>query len=427
MNKTNLTPTVLIISNGFQAGDAITTLNLFSKFPKEKIYCTSLVASRYIKNLADFYHIGDKEIKYSFPYKYIFKPKKSETGTDLFSEKVKTNNDSLLKKIYKKIIRPSIQWLDLYDSRYKLLLSNELYNWINKINPDIIYTSIGDVNMAKFLIQINQKFPNIKLVIHNYDYWIQPSYKLWNNRFHQEKAQKLFKELLTRATVLFTSSEKMAQDYYKSYNLNFNFFPNPVKLVKQLHEVEKNKIPNVIFIGKIAWHNNAAIRDMIDAVHILNKENNDIIFDIYTDTPISEIMNFVGRIQNSTKIHKGVPNDEIPNILSSSHILFLPINHDKQTQKFTKYSMSTKMGEYLSSRTPTIYYGPSNIAMTDFLLEHLCTKILTTRDIRKLANLVLECLNQDTKIMTSKAFTISDKYFNIENISQKFFEKLCSL
>ena len=60
-------PKILIISEFFEAGDAITTLSLFSKWDKTNIFCASRELNNHSNKFGSTYTLGHNEIKYVFP------------------------------------------------------------------------------------------------------------------------------------------------------------------------------------------------------------------------------------------------------------------------------------------------------------------------------------------------------------------------
>lgn len=416
MNKS-----ILIISRGFKSGDAITTLNLFSKWPHKNLFCASLTNSEFRDRFEGFYFIGDKEIKYSFPFNYISKPQKSNCESSNETINIAQNTNSSKKSLYQRWIRPTLQWLDLYENRLEINLSKEFTKWIETISPSMIYTSIGDIAMANFIIKIHKHFPQIKIVTHGFDNWINPSYNIWNSTFHRLNAEKLLRKILSFSAARFTSSEMMAKDYARQYGFSFKCFPNPVEIPDASIEVKKKIIPNIIFIGKIGWHNAVSIKIMAKVVSEINNSGTRVDFDLYTSTSVQELTQHLGVLPETTVVHSAVPNNQIANILSSAHLLFLPISITRQTQKFTQYSMSTKMGEYLSTGTPMIYMGPPKIAMTEFLKDKDCAYVITENNINKLKKTILEGLNSQKN---NRSIEIANQFFNKEVISTNFKKEL---
>lgn len=418
---------ILIISRGFRAGDAITTLNLFSQWPNENLFCASPVESEYVNNFQDYYHLGNREIEYSFPFNHISKPSKSYSGHCERDQNITLNKKSFKKHIYERWIRPAIQWFGLYDHRFKINISDEFANWVEKIKPVAIYSSIGDLATADFLVKLHHRFPDIKFCVHGFDDWMSPSYKICNERLYRSKAERLFRKILSFSSARFTSSEKMAKDYRIRYNYEFKCFPNPVDISSFSLDVRKNVITNIIFMGKVGWHNANAIKIMGQAIDQINQNGTKLQFDIYSQTELNQIEQFVGQMPKSTVVHKSVPNSEIPNILLSAHILYLPISTDSKTAKFTRYSMSTKMGEYLSSGVPVIYIGPKHIAMTDFFVENECAYVITSNSIDNIKNTILNCLKLDNSQLVERGKMIAHEHFNKELENRRFAEELAHI
>lgn len=415
---------ILIISRGFRAGDAITTLNLFSEWPKENLFCASLVDSDYTKNFKDFYYLGNKEVKYSFPFKHISHPKDSYTGQKKCNHLYSSSINSSKQNVYQRWVRPTLQWLDLYETRLTINLSPEFEKWIETIKPSVVYSSIGDIAIAKLLIKLHERFPKIKILVHGFDDWLIPSYKIWSETLHRKKAERLLRKILSFSSGRFTSSEKMAIEYQERYGYDFTCFPNPTDIAPVTTIVQRREIPNIVFTGKVGWHNATAIKEMVQVVENINISGTKILFDIYSQTPKSQINQLIGRLPKSTIVHSSIPNSEIPVALATSHILFLPISIDRQTSKFTRYSMSTKMGEYLASGVPMIYIGPEGIAMTEFLKEKHCAHVLTTTSHTKLQEIIVTCLSKDSKKLTTNGKRIAKEYFNKTIISRDFAERI---
>lgn len=412
---------VLILSRGFRAGDAITTINLFSQWPKERLFCASPVESEYSERVGEFYFLGDKEVSYSFPFNHLGRPAPSHIGSNCGKSVRSVSPRSSFKRLYEKFGRPLLQYLDRYESRLSLTVSDDFARWIEHISPDVIYTSIGDIAMARFILKLHGLYPQIKILVHGFDDWLSPTYRIINGRRHRRRAESLFREILDIASGYFTSSEKMAGEYSRLYGHDFKCFPNPVRIVANEGTITKNKVANVVFTGKVGWHNDTALRQMIDVVNRLNIDGDETVrFDIYTDTEPDQIALFLGEIPATTVIHPPVPNSEIPAILASAHVLYLPISIDSQTRKFTRYSMSTKMGEYLSSGTPMIYYGPKGIAMTEFLQRHDCADVITENDPMLLNAAVILAIDFPDSKKLLQAKDLADRYFNIDKVSAGF-------
>lgn len=197
---------ILIISRSFRAGDAITTLNLFSKWPKENLFCASLGDSEYSKEVEEFYLLGNNEVNYKFPFNKILSSPPSRIGASKIVQVLPKK--SFIRSFYRKFIFPILQQLNLYEKNTDIRVSLQFEEWINKIKPIAIHTSVGNIPMAKFILEIHKKFPNIKIIVHGFDDWINPIYKIIRPRPRKYEADKLLKEIIKNSSGRFTATGK---------------------------------------------------------------------------------------------------------------------------------------------------------------------------------------------------------------------------
>ncbi len=416
-------PKVLIFSNSFKDGDAISILNFFNKWPKESMYCITTTGRENAKYFKEMYLLGNKERKPIFPFNLFERISKSgvvvsENHIEIFAYK---QNGGLKRKIYEKFLRSTMQLFDVYDSRIKYQMSNQLIEWIDRIKPDLIYSSIGGVEMGKLMLAVNKHFPSIPFVIHGFDDWITPtSVNLFRSR-HVKRAEKILKSNLDIASLHLSTTDKMSQEYNQRYGKSFTAFYNPTIFPKS---GEANVIVrhDITYVGKIWLHNSEAIKDFIEALSVYNRQGEKAVLNIYTGITVQALASLGITQSESVIIHPPVNNSEIPSILSTSGALLLPISINRAAAAFAKYSMSTKMGEYMAARRPVIYYGPENIAMAELIQKEKTAFCVTNRDSKLLVNTIEMALDNDEacKPMISRAFKLAKKKFDKEVVSEKF-------
>lgn len=389
---------LLILSENFSAGDAITTLNLFCKWDKSDLYCASRNASYFHGNFKSGYYLGNAEVVFNFPLRFFFKSQPSrivdtESLNDISctSEK-KVTNWKL--KLYSNVIIPTLQFTGLLQYRFKYLCSSSFLTWIDSLNLKYIYSSVGSPAMADFVLLLMHLRPHIKWIIHNYDDWTEPNYRSINSKSFKRHSQKALYLILNNAHKTFTSSEKMAREYSILYKREFLFFPNPVKLP----QIISQKTNNVVFLGKIGNHNIVSLKSMAMALSKLSESHDlTLIFDIYSNQDVKYEKSLKG-VYNHCVFHQWVTREEVYKILYGASILFLPISINTQTIKFTKYSMSTKMAEYLASGSPVIFQGPPQIAMTEFLETYNCATVIKHLSVDELIAAVKDAYQMGPRI-----------------------------
>ena len=63
-------------------------------------------------------------------------------------------------------------------------------------------------------------------------------------------------------------------------------------------------------------------------------------------------------------------HDTVLEDMTRADLLYLPLPFGEEFEKFTRYSLSTKMVAYLGSGVPILYHGPAESAAARLLLRH---------------------------------------------------------
>lgn len=414
-------PRVLILSERFIAGDAITGLNLFSLWNKDNLFCASR-NDNYCESFSSFYLIGDKEVSFNNIFKRFNKVPKSGVVKHSSIIGSKPKSQSLIGRLYLYIVVPLIKFLGVFHKRVNYHISQEFLEWVDSISPDFFYSSVGSYNMAQLIDGLIEARPHIKVIIHGYDDWVEPNYYSIYHACERE-SYVMLSSIISRASLAFVTSDKMAGDYSKRYNRPFMVFSNPVKNISE-NGIKGMGDNRITFVGKILHHN---MKSIISLAAALEELNLDLTLHIYSDV-LDNIKTKIKKAYSRTVFHGWVAYNEIPNILVNSRILYLPISIDKQTVKFTKYSMSTKMSEYLSSGVPILYQGPDGIAMTEMLEKNDCAFVVKNDNIDILKNNIDEILSDElkTKEKLERAMDLFNRKFDIEKVSSDFKLMICS-
>lgn len=410
---------MLILSEWFVAGDAVTALNLFSEWDKNDLFCASRRDDFFADNFTQCYKIGGDEVKFRFPFSLVDKQSKSEIINSL-RYKPQGKISPPTKSFYGTYIMPFLQYMGLFSYRMHYVVSKKFVSWIKEIKPSYIYTSVGSLNMAYFVRDLMYIFPEIEFVIHCYDDWTNPNFHAVLGNY-TGKSQKVLNQILLSTSKVCTTTDKMSSDYSVIYNKTFRIFPNPVSPINVSAEIKPNTL---LFLGKISNHNYESIINVAQALNELrDKEDISIDFNIYTEIdPIKKER--ICHEYNRCFFHSWVGRDEAMKLVKTSSILLLPISINEQTIKFTKYSMSTKMAEYLSSGNPILYIGPDGIAMTEVLKRNNCAFVVDSLSKDVLKTQILSIINdaslRETKLKNAKQL-FADHYSK-EHVIPSFYD-----
>ncbi|MFW7410991.1 hypothetical protein [Vagococcus fluvialis] len=293
---------------------------------------------------------------YSF-FNYL----KAKKNKGIASEKLSTvNNSSNIKSKIKDYI--------MFYSEYIMFIDNREIKKIRNFNPEYIYTVGGSVFSLKYSLNISKKL-NIPLVIHYMDNWKETLFN--GSKILNKKLNYLVTLIDRQASSIISISDKMRKSYTKKNNASKMYvLMNPVNpFIKEIDNNENIKgKKNISFIGGVhlnRWE------ELLDIASIIKKNNleNKVNILIYSNSPRTKEFNKL--FENNVIIDCGnLPHEELYKAYQKSDVLLHVESFNKTVMQYTKFSMSTKIPEYMAIQKPILYYGPANIAVGEYISEH---------------------------------------------------------
>lgn len=365
-------PKVLILCDRFDnnTGMGVTLANLFKEWPKESLAIAGFSINRDICNAVrpciDYFALDGRFIT------DVTKPKATKRSV----------LRRLLKYVYTKIGM---------DDFVSIPISDRLKEFIDKFNPDIIFSALGDIKRVNFTNSVADYCRAAKLAIYIVDDWPDSRFsgrwleKLWSHRYFSA-----VKQIVGRADVCLSICQKMSDVYKERYGKRFLPFHNPVQLDewKRIGKHQKDDF-SIVYVGKI---NRDTYPSLMKLAQCVEESDKNIKFDIYTPNyPSFEFENF-----KRTAVNPPVSNSEIPALLKSYSLLFLSLGFSEETRNYVKLSMPTKLTEYLAADVPILLYAPDDIALTEYLKLHKAAYICS--DEEKLSEAVNDLVsNKDER------------------------------
>lgn len=429
---------VLVIGQPFNkvSGGGITISNLFSFLPNDLIFLATNT-HRALKNdpeiCKNVYLLGPKETKIPI----IFRPfiRNFISGKIFYNVDVNSSireiNPSIISKKYSRIYR-FLSWivskLDLNFLFFKIKPSKEFLQWVTEIKPDIIYTQLGHLEFIEFTRLLKLKI-DTPLVVHIMDDWIENSATGIFKNFWQSKIKLSFLNLSNQIDLLMCISDEMSAEYQIKYKkevisfhnpVDFNLFSNQCKPFSFNKEIDKFLI---CYTGRVGFSNENSILRMSDAIEILNKMGYNISFRIYTRDYL-----LIRKIIKSqfTEVLEPVNHEKIAQVFAQSHLLFLPLDFDTDSLKFTRLSFPSKASEYMVSKRPILLNAHKSLAITKHAIKFNWATIVDNDRLQCLVDSVEMIFNNysSTEHLVENAYLFAEKNFNINTVASRFSKTL---
>lgn len=280
--------------------------------------------------------------------------------------------------------------------RYKV--SDNLISFINSFSPEIIYTIPSGYRHIQLVQKISSKF-KIKVVPHFMDDWPSIIYDYPFTQLQRKFVLHNLKKFLSKVPVCLCISDYMCSEFEKRYRLKSSY--SLMNCVDKYHGCSNDKYNNkgvlkIGYFGGLHLQRDDIIKKLSEKLHICIPNKFNIV--IHTTEPSWKESSF--KFSNLSNITYGgyIENDDMFNIISDYDILLHVESFDKSVIKYTRYSISTKIPEYLSSGIPIFAVGPSNIASIKHLEENKAAIVLTDINNAKIISEKINCLLNDDYI-----------------------------
>lgn len=249
--------------------------------------------------------------------------------------------------------------------------TKEFKEWIDNFKPSVIVLGLSDdFYLNEIAIEISD-YLNIPIIACITDDYYFNNCKKWSLFFqlYKKKIRKLIRSVFKRTSSAIYISEKMKEKYENEFKLGgevihpfSDFYPE-----SELNGInEKIKLS---YFGNISLGRYKTLRLIGDSINTigLNLELN-----IFTAETRKRIRNKLSKIQN-TYIHEAISYEMVKKLMMESDLLLIVEDFGKKNLYWTRYSLSTKVSDSISSGIPVLAAGNPETGCIDFLKrEDLC-------------------------------------------------------
>ncbi len=359
---------------------------------------------------------------------YILKYSKFSIAN--FLNKIRNNgiNNYIKKKnvlqkkesILQKILKYIRQYIALLTDDNRIIFNANDKNIIDSFHPDIIYTIGESINALKLSYKFSQIY-KIPIIIHYLDNWL---YSIqWENNpllfWYKYKLRNYAKKCQKMSNVGITISDEMAEEYTRCIGITHYSLMNSINCKEMYCDTYDNTKKIFLYAGGIHLGREKILKKIADKLcEIVNSSGINIEFHIYTFE--NDIIMFKDFFKDNKiiKIFKAIPHEEIKNIYNNAYALIHVEQFDKKINDFFKYSISTKIPEYLSTHKPILFYGPSNIYLYKMLSNNIAYVASSDDELHNaIYNLLYNA--KRNKEIADNAFCYSINHFDLKITKEK--------
>jgi hypothetical protein len=250
--------------------------------------------------------------------------------------------------------------------RLPSVLSEPLCNWIDTFKPDVIFSLLGLSTILRTVVKVSQ-FKDIPIVPYFTDDWVSTLYKddFFFRIWHRRSMLYWFDECLKRSPIGITNCDAMNEEYSRRYGGHFETFMNLVDLSEAPCFDHKKNLDGVVrftFIGSLEPERWRSLRAIGDALLDLDSKGikGELLIYSFPDH-IKKYCNAL-TLEPVMRIMGTAPYSQVLQIQQESDVLVHVESFDSVIREFTKYSVSTKITQYMMAGTCIFAYGPGEVA-----------------------------------------------------------------
>lgn len=397
-------PKVLLVGQYFNAttGGGITLSNIFRDWPKDCVAAASLIEYPPNLNICNkYYQFGFLEYRLVQPLRSL-QSRRQPSGPLVLNDLSGMDNrsdghsPSGKRNIYRRTASTLAMFLGVEPLIRHLQPSRELIAWIDQLQPDLIYTQLGSLDLIRMVTRLVAE-THLPLVIHMMDDWpttplihgLLAPYNKWRMRAE-------FLPLVMNATALMSISHKMSRAFEQRYGRQFITFHNPIESQRWLRSAKKAWVANMpfrlVYAGRIGRANQVSLQTLCDAIAELHGSGRAVQLDLYT-LEHSAVAGIALQRNGCVFVHPQVPYAEMPVLLAGADLLILPLDFGTDSIRFAKYSMPTKTAEYMISGAPVLVYAPPDLALTEYARDDKWALIVSEQSCESLKHAILQLMD----------------------------------
>lgn len=359
-----------------------TMSSLLSSFDSKDVASINIRARRSESRVAgSYFHIFEERV-----IKSIFRPS-IETGEKYLPQPEADNSQELVQeeRLYKKrrllnryvyvLIREILWKLGHWKSR-------ALDEFVSSFSPDVFFFPIESyIHFNRLNLYLIRKFKPKRIVGYmwddNFTYKQEPRNPLY--LLHRRWLRRSVKKLVSACDTVFAICPKMKRELDAEFGINSVLLTKPVRSDSvELSSTPSNPI-RLLYTGKLIIGRDETLARVADAIKAINRDEQKVILDIYTSTPLSAAMQARLDVPGCSTLKGFIPQSEVFKEQEKADVLLF-VESFSSRNLTARLSFSTKITDYLSAGKCIWAIGNEDLAPIDYLASEGAALVSTRPD-----------------------------------------------
>ena len=429
MNQEKSKPRVLVTSvpSWSSRGGSDTMSSLMKDYGSENVAALYIRADKSDSHSASkYFHIFENAVM-----KSIFK-RGIKTGESFRPEDISIDDSTFEieseKATYRKASKFNRSLLMLFrEIMWKLgkWKSPDLNCFLDEFNPEVLFCPIeGYIHFNSINEYIIKKYhPRVVGIIwdDNFTYKQEP-HDFWH-QVHRFWLRRSVRRMISKCDTVFALSPKMKEEVDAEFGVNSELLTKPIFNKGVFNPYDVGCPIHMLYTGKLIIGRDETIAQVVDAIREVNKDEQKIVLDVYTNTILSFEMKQRIDIPGCCNLHDPIPQSEVFKKQAEADVLlFAESLSDKS--KIARLSFSTKLTDYFSAGKCVWGVGNTDLGPIDYLRSEDAGLVSTDGDS---ITSVIRALAQNPDIVkesAKKAYDCGVRNHDAEAILKKLYKAI---
>ncbi len=268
-------------------------------------------------------------------------------------------------RLRRRLAGQAVRELDIFE------IPESIYKEVEEFAPQVIYSNLGSNAVMRLVIELADRL-TIPIVPHFMDDWLLTLYhaSIFSSILRRTMFERMA-AILARSPKRLVIGEAMAKEYTRRYGVEFLPFMNAVEpelFAEQASPPPSRQTLRLVYVGGLHLNRWRSLREIGLALKVLHAEGYQSEALIYSPSRFNDegkkldmppVMHFAGAL---------VPS-QIPAVLREADILLHVESFDRISRTYSRYSVSTKIPEYMCAARPILAYGPVELASINYVRD----------------------------------------------------------
>lgn len=270
---------------------------------------------------------------------------------------------------------------------------------IERFSPQVVYTCGGSVTVLRTARKIAQRY-DLPIVLHMMDNWDETLYR--SSILSAPCAAVLHSELkaihkFSKANLAISQAqaEKLSSVYRVPYKSLMNIVD---EIIEEPLCYQRNKIV-FMYAGSLSLNRHISLAEI---ARVLEEELGRSGYEFRLFVPEKQNVEEVHRLFDNTNavFSNYIPRDALHEAYTDADVLVLAEAFDRECCSYCKYSLSTKIPEYMSMGKPILGYISNELYSNQYLRDSGAAAV--AEDDMQLRKCILELCDMEKRLLMAK-------------------------